>query len=540
MRKLAVLGLLLASTDVTSEPITVEEGVGSRSTNTCEREHIDSNLDRLLYDNRCRGRHGDLETAWAACMAMSRCIGVTRDNGIKCSGAQLQYEVRAGGLQRKSKSGSKSRTTVSWICRSRVELENIARRDGLRRMCAPKRRTEESALGGAASFAILTVVVDHQPTWQVELVRANREYYTALHGYTNLFVVKSVAEARAALGNPGALGQHRGTGQLLALYLKVELLRVHLPKYDYVVWTDLDVYILDLQRPLTAFTGVMERNGYSVRVSGEEHTKFSPRYQFSNYFYIVRNDAAGHVFADAHLSNITSMLNRCTDISLIDQRSQRIALAATVYSAHGAASHLPNPCAQGQGQVQHCVLMHLCLDYALLQLSSQQPVKNLRSPKPIYFDDVHACGDYDSGLGLQTKQSIFQWYADGSSAVNENDDRRLWLPPLQRAVQRAFSVHWVMSNPFDWDNYIGFFFAHTPENRSRAYWSEHAFPLYHRPDGCQPGAGSTPQCCGNYRASQKSACELYGKRMGDWSEGRRRAERLDRASGQGKGLRRGR
>ena len=81
------------------------------------------------------------------------------------------------------------------------------------------------------------------------------------------------------------------------------------------------------------------------------------------------------------LSNITSMLSRCTDISLIDQRSQRIALAATVYSAHGAASHLPNPCAQGQGQVQHCVSMHLCLDYALLQLSSQQPVKNLRITK---------------------------------------------------------------------------------------------------------------------------------------------------------------
>ena len=107
---------------------------------------------------------------------------------------------------------------VSWICRSRVEREQIARRDGLRRMCAPKRRTEEAAHGGAANFAILTVVVNHQPTWQVELVRANREYYTNLHGYTNLFAVKSVAEARAALGNPGALGQHRSTGQLLALY----------------------------------------------------------------------------------------------------------------------------------------------------------------------------------------------------------------------------------------------------------------------------------------------------------------------------------
>ena len=381
----------------------------------------------------------------------------------------------------------------------------------------PQQRKKESVIGNASSFAVLTVVVDHQPSWQVELVRANRVYYTRLHGYTNLFVIKSAAEARAALGEPGALGHRRGNGRLLALYLKVELLRAHLPKFDYVVWTDLDVYILDLQRPLNSFTGVMERNGHSIRVSGEEHTKYSPRYQFSNYIYIVRNDAAGRVFADAHLSNITSMLHSCTDTGLIDQRSQRVALAATVYSSHGAASHLQNPCAQGQRHVRDCASMHLCLDYALLELSDQQPVKSARSPKPVYFDDVNACNDYESGLGLQTKQSVFQWHDDGSSYVNEDDDRRLWLPPLQRAVLRAFSVHWVMSNPFDWDNYIRFFFANAPRNRSEAYWRQHAEPHYQRPFGCQPGDGSTPDCCKNYRAAQKHACALYGKRMGDWT-----------------------
>ena len=93
--------------------------------------------------------------------------------------------------------------------------------------------------------------------------------------------------------------------------------------------------------------------------------------------------------------------------------------------------------------------MHLCLDHALLRLSAQQPLKGRLSPKPVYFDDVDACGDLDTGLGLQVKQSVFQWSYD-----NKNTARHKWLPTLQLAVQKAFSVHWVISNPFDWDNYI--------------------------------------------------------------------------------------
>ena len=105
-------------------------------------------------------------------------------------------------------------------------------------------------------------------------------------------------------------------------------------------------YILDLQRPLSSFTGVMEQSGYSVRVSGEEFTQFTPRYQFSNFIYLVRSDTAGQAFAQHHLDNITSMLHHCRDHGLIDQRSQRVALAALAYGPHGAAHSLAAPAAE--------------------------------------------------------------------------------------------------------------------------------------------------------------------------------------------------
>ena len=265
-------------------------------------------------------------------------------------------------------------STTSWVCRARANPELKARIARKRRSCSPQRRESEHTLGRNAKFAILTVAIDHQPRWQVELTRANREHYAALHGYTNMFIDSLEGESenlQSLRATVGPKPEDWMSSRLSALYLKVSLLRTHLPRFDYVVWMDLDVYIIDLERPLSTFTGVMEQFGFSVRVCGEEFTRITPRYQFSNFMYIVRNDAAGRFFADAHLANITSMLRRCDDTGLIDQRSQRIALAALVYSEHGKASRSQNPCAHGNPHVGDCTSMHLCLDHALLRLSAQ-------------------------------------------------------------------------------------------------------------------------------------------------------------------------
>ena len=150
-------------------------------------------------------------------------------------------------------------TTTSWVCRARANQELKARIARKRRSCSPQRRESEHTLGRNAKFAILTVAIDHQPRWQVELTRANREHYAALHGYTNMFIDSLEGESenlQSLRATVGPKPEDWMSSRLSALYLKVSLLRIHLPRFDYVVWMDLDVYILDLERPLSTFTGV--------------------------------------------------------------------------------------------------------------------------------------------------------------------------------------------------------------------------------------------------------------------------------------------
>lgn len=171
-----------------------------------------------------------------------------------CGREQQRFELRSGVLAHGT-----SMTTTSWVCRARANQELKARIARKRRSCSPQRRESEHTLGRNAKFAILTVAIDHQPRWQVELTRANREHYAALHGYTNMFIDSLEGESenlQSLRATVGPKPEDWMSSRLSALYLKVSLLRIHLPRFDYVVWMDLDVYILDLERPLSTFTGV--------------------------------------------------------------------------------------------------------------------------------------------------------------------------------------------------------------------------------------------------------------------------------------------
>ena len=83
-----------------------------------------SNADLSVHDGRCSRRYADIDAAWAACMSEAACVGVVRDNGLRCpSGAgwskgkgkgraSYQYELRGGGLQRAR--------TAAWVCAPRL------------------------------------------------------------------------------------------------------------------------------------------------------------------------------------------------------------------------------------------------------------------------------------------------------------------------------------------------------------------------------------------------------------------------------------
>jgi hypothetical protein len=451
-----------------------------------------TNIPLNLPGTPCQRRFTDLQQAQRACEMQDHCTGVTQDGGVMCGAERRVYALRTG-----APSPIESRGATSWICRPRLDAHRKAELQRRQQQCS--RTVLEPEHGNAATFGVLTVAVNHQPAWQVEMVRANRAHYTSLHGYVNAFEVYTLSDVKndeqlkqtlKAVVNPN----DAAFGRVAALYLKVKLMRDWLAKVDWLLWTDLDVYILDLQRPLTSFTGILQTHGYDIRVPGETFTHLDPRYQFSNFVYLVRASSAGNYFVSAHLDNITALFEDCRgDISLVDQRSQRAALAAVAYRAAG----LPNPCARGMASMSRCAEYHLCMDGALMQLMHGQPLKSVHSPHPIFFEDVNACGEAESGLGLQLKQSAFQWHESNS------DDLTKWLPAVQRAVRRAFAVHWNMANPFDYDNYIDYYFR----------WRNETHPsLYVRPEGCLPNDGWTLACCGYVGAGRK-ACAEYGRRF---------------------------
>ena len=98
-----------------------------------------TNLNRLLTldgeKQRCSMRHMTLEQAGEACAAKAECVGVVRDNGIRCAaGGVRQFELRGGYVM-------PQRGHVSWVCGARYK--------------APVGRAATPAEGAKAGFVFM-------------------------------------------------------------------------------------------------------------------------------------------------------------------------------------------------------------------------------------------------------------------------------------------------------------------------------------------------------------------------------------------------
>ena len=85
------------------------------SSNLIELLPSSSDADMTRFDGRCSRRHLQFESAWDACMKLTACVGVVRDNGLLCGGGRVkhQFELRGGGLHRGPGS--------AWVCPSRLK-----------------------------------------------------------------------------------------------------------------------------------------------------------------------------------------------------------------------------------------------------------------------------------------------------------------------------------------------------------------------------------------------------------------------------------
>lgn len=326
---------------------------------------------------------------------------------------------------------------------------------------------------------VLTVMIGYKH-WQTRMVKHNRARYCKKHGYNNHFVEQLVP----------AIRNHTFTTN----EYKARMVQELLPEYNAILWLDADVLILDFGRPVVSFD--KSALGYDVRVGGEMMTKYENRYQFSSYSGLVHNSKLGLYFVRHWVSNFERSRPMCGR----DQPPMRIALLETILHAAGKSTR-----PRCVTSFTSCLEATRCLDTEAVKLTGGSPLKNDRSPKPVWFDDISL---NNTGIALQVKQSVFQWHN------NKDESRHCWLPPLQKALMGAFAVHLNYINPFDFDNYVDYY------HRQRG--EPHLIPNYPYPKGCKRGDNSTTACCAyNPTPFKVWACANYGKRMGDW--GRRNA-----------------
>ena len=155
-----------------------------------------TNLERLLpsmpnsdlsrHGGRCSRRYEDFETAWAACLAETACVGVVRDNGLRCQrqrarrrqssggrGVLMSFELRGGNLR--------SGPGAAWVCPRR--LQGVEEADsGL--LAAPDRESWASAVP-AEGYVLIAFGPCSLPDGGCLFLREAREAIRALRSVDN-------------------------------------------------------------------------------------------------------------------------------------------------------------------------------------------------------------------------------------------------------------------------------------------------------------------------------------------------------------------
>ena len=300
------------------------------------------------------------------------------------------------------------------------------------------------------------------PMWYNNLVCRNRQIYCDYHNYSNTCEISNET------------GYH-------TMYNKILLLQKTFTKYEWQLYLDADIFILDIHKPVTQFI----IKNYSLILPGEEMTKFSRRYQFSAYALLFKSDVNSKIIIRLWKNILKWTSKNCNAPHVYDQLPLRNSISVFLSEQYLNRKLCKTSCSLS------------CLDSTMFSIN-RNIKKGTQSLTPIYFHDISI---HDTGLALQTKQNTYQW-----SENKYNDNRNSWLPYLQKAILNSFSVHWNFKNPFDFDNYILYYLRIHKMH----------IPKYKYPFGCRPGSGQTPKCCVYHNDQTYKGCINYGKKMHDW------------------------
>lgn len=153
----------------------------------------------------------------------------------------------------------------------------------------------------------------------------NRECYSHLHGYDNIFsftdYVENLTMPKGPVPRRGCHGMctieddYWGfeDAPMQGYWNKVHLAKKVLKDYDYIFWTDADVFFTDLAKPIEWFIDHSRMRGKDIHLWVPQDQGGAGEYIFSDAVFLVKNSKWGRYVLDAWWDYGTGLKTSCQD-----------------------------------------------------------------------------------------------------------------------------------------------------------------------------------------------------------------------------------
>jgi len=273
----------------------------------------------------------------------------------------------------------------------------------------------------------------------------NHECYTHLHGYDNIFSFTDYVENMTMPKGPVPPRRCRGMctipediwgfvdAPMQAYWNKVYLARKVLKDYDYILWTDADVFFTDLAKPIEWFIDNSRMRGRDIHLWLPQDQGGAGAFIFSDAVYLVKNSIWGRYVLDAWWDYGTGKKTSCKDRWFrVQQPGHDMNLDMpwmwhAVLMLYDKYNNKKAPC------MSECLNRTIANCFRNYFRDEQYPRAHkgptLELAKgPIVFSGLEANHPLDTGLMLQGNWGPFQDddHVDASFTIHSKPDRDPW------------------------------------------------------------------------------------------------------------------
>jgi len=279
----------------------------------------------------------------------------------------------------------------------------------------------------------------------LDQILINRECYTHLHDYENIFSFTNYVENMTMPKGPVPLKGCHGMCTFDDDYLnftdapmqcywnKVHLAREVLKDYDYIFWTDADVFFTDLAKPIEWFIDNSRMRGKDIHLWVPWDLGGKWQYVFSNAAYLVKNSKWGQYVLDAWWDYGTGLKTSCQDRWFrVQQPGHDMNLDMpwmwhAVLMLYDKYNNKSAPC------MNECLKRTIANCFRNYFRAERYPIAHKgrvleEVPGPISFSAIEASHFLDTGIMLQGNWGPYQDddYVDASFTIHSKPNRDPW------------------------------------------------------------------------------------------------------------------